>query len=407
MPETSSEIRAIVTNPDVDLSWQRGFYEDLHSHPELSHEEARSAEKILERLAEFDCEVTSGIGGYGIVAVFSNDDQAGTVLMRADFDALPVVERTGVHYASTNGAMHACGHDMHATALLGVCALLDAQRSAWSGTFIALFQPAEETSVGAKYMLGDDLLARVPKPDLCLAQHVMPGVAGQVMSAPGPVLAGCDSIRIRVFGRSAHASMPHNAIDPTYIAAMIITRLQALVGREVAPHEFFVISVGQLHSGDKNNIIPSSAELVLNTRYYDPALAKRIYASLHRLVRAECEASGSPHEPTFEYFAHGEVTDNDPALDGAIRPVFDQVFGSKSVDASPGTASEDFCYLPQAWGVPYYFWLIGSTPAELLDNPPVNHQDNFLPDYAPTVAAATQAGAAAVLTFLRRGSGAV
>lgn len=399
MSSPTNTIAQFINGHTTDLSWQRPFYEDLHANPELSHEEERTAGKILERLQNLDCEIVDGIGGYGIVAIFRNGDGP-TALMRADFDALPVVEDTGVDYAATNGKMHACGHDMHATALLGVCEVLNDNRDAWAGTFLALFQPAEETSVGAKYMIADDLVSRVPAPDICLGQHVMPGKAGLVMSKPGPIMAGCDSLRIRVTGRSAHASMPHNSIDPTYLAAMIVIRLQGIVGREVAPHEFFVISVGELHSGDKNNIIPATAELVLNTRYYDPAVAERVYASLERMVRAECDASGCTVEPTFEFFAHGEVTDNDPAADDAIRATFDATFGDVSVTAQPSTASEDFCYLPQAWGVPYYFWFVGSTHESQLDNPPVNHQSNFIPDYAPTAESSTKAGLAAVLTYL-------
>lgn len=393
-------ISQLLNSLDVDLTWQRDFYEDLHQNPELSHHEQRTAEKIAEKLREFDCELITGIGGFGMAAIFRSESPGPVVLMRADFDALPVKEETGVDYASTNGNMHACGHDMHATSLLGACAVLDSLRGAWSGTFIALFQPAEETSDGAKRMLADGLIDKLPRPDVCLAQHVMPGPAGQVQAGAGPVMAGCDSIRIRIAGRSAHASMPDKSIDPTFIAAMIVVRLQAIVGREVPPGEFFVISVGELHSGDKNNIIPESAELVLNTRYYDPALAERVYEALHRVVEAECAASASPAQPTFEYFAHGEVTDNDPATALAVREVFDEVFGENVVDAQASTASEDFCYLPQAWGVPYYFWFVGSTPEELMDNPPVNHQPNFLPDYEPTVKSSTTAGAAAVLSFL-------
>ncbi|MCG7246414.1 amidohydrolase [Corynebacterium simulans] len=395
----STKIANLLKDCRVDLSWQREFYEDLHAHPELSHEEERTAGRILERLRTFDCEIVQPIGGFGTVAIFRNGPGP-TALFRADFDGLPVQEETAVAYASRNGNMHACGHDMHTTALLGACALLDAHRDAWSGTFLALFQPAEESSMGAKYMLADSLTTRVPKPDICLGQHVMPGKAGDVLSRPGAIMAGCDSLRITIHGRSAHASMPHAAVDPTYIAAMVITRLQAIVGREVAPHDFFVISVGELHSGDKNNIIPETAELVLNTRYYKPDVAKRVYASLERMVRAECIASDAPKPPEFEYFAHGEVTDNDPAAHETVRAVFDAVFGAASGTAEPSTASEDFCYLPQAWGVPYYFWFIGSTPAELADNPPVNHQATFLPDYEPTVASSTQAAAAAVLSYL-------
>lgn len=402
-----SHLRELLHDVDGLLTWQEDFYRDLHLHPELSHQEERTAQQITTRLEAFDCEVTTGIGGHGITAVFRNNAGSSaaptdidTVLMRADFDALPVVEDSGADYASTNGAMHACGHDMHATSLLGVCAILDAHREAWSGTFIALFQPAEETSDGAKSMLADGLLDKVPAPQVCLGQHVMPGPAGAVMSAAGPVMAGCDSLRITVTGRSAHASTPEFSIDPTYIAAMIVTRLQAIVGREVSARDFFVISVGELHSGDKNNIIPASAELVLNTRYYDPVLAERVYASLERMVRAECLASGSEVEPTFEYFAHGEVTDNVADTHAVVRPAFDAVFGEQSVTTTTANASEDFCYLPQAWGVPYYFWFIGSTPADRMDNPPSNHQPDFLPDYAPTAHSATRAGAAAVLSYL-------
>ncbi|APT82362.1 amidohydrolase [Corynebacterium ammoniagenes] len=408
-----NSISELLATHSADLTWQREFYEDLHRHPELSHDEERTAQKIEDKLREFECELITGIGGYGMAAIFRSgdvspddataaDSQGPTVLMRADFDALPVMEQTGVDFASTNGNMHACGHDMHATALLGACAIIDSLRGAWSGTFIALFQPAEETSDGAKTMLADGLIDRVPRPDVCLGQHVMPGPAGQVQTSQGPIMAGCDSIRITIAGRSAHASMPDKAIDPTLIAAMIVIRLQAIVGREVPPGEFFVISVGELHSGDKNNIIPDSAELVLNTRYYDPALAERVYEALHRVVEAECVASASPLPPSFEYFAHGEVTDNDPATAIAVRDTFDAVFGDEVVDAKPSTASEDFCYLPQAWGVPYFFWLVGSTPEELLDTPPVNHQSNFLPDFAPTCTASTKAGAAAVLSFLAK-----
>lgn len=398
---TLSRLTELLVDDSVDLSWQRAFYEDLHAHPELSHEEERTAGRILEQLENYDCELVTGIGGHGIVAIFRNGDGP-TALMRADFDALPVAEETGVPFASTNGAMHACGHDVHATALLGACAILDTHHNAWRGTFLALFQPAEESSMGAKFMIADGLTERVPAPDVCFGQHVMPGPAGQIQSTAGPILAGCDSLRIRITGRSAHASMPHEAIDPSYVAAMVVTRLQAIVGREVPPHDFFVISVGELHSGDKNNIIPGGAELVLNTRYYKPELAERVYASLERMVRAECEASGCPVAPTFEYFAHGEVTDNDAATHQAVRASFDEVFGELSVTAAPSTVSEDFCYLPQAWGVPYYFWFIGSTPENLLDNPPVNHQATFLPDYEPTMRSATRAGAAAVLSFLGR-----
>lgn len=416
-----NDIAHLLKHHTTDLSWQRAFYEDLHQHPELSGHEQETAGRILRKLADFDCEVTSGIGGHGIVAVFRNGDGP-CVLFRADFDALPIQESTGVPFASTRvspgpdgnptGVMHACGHDMHTTALLGACAILDTNRQAWSGTFIALFQPAEETGTGANAMIADGLLNRVPRPDVCLGQHVMPGRAGEVQTMPGAQFAACDSIRITIPGRSAHGSMPHNAIDPTFTAAMIVIRLQGIVGREVNPNDFAVVSVGTLRAGTTNNIIPDSAELVLNCRFYDVTVQRRIYAAIRRVVEAECLASGIEEVPTFEFFGHGELIDNDTGVFRTVRPVLDSVFGAASVDATRTTVSEDFANIPRAFGVPYLYWVVGCTPQELWDRAvaenrvkedvPVNHMNTFLPEYAPTVAATTKAAAAGVLTYLSR-----
>lgn len=414
-----TDIARLLASHEIDLSFQRTIYEDLHERPELSGQEAETFSKIQDILAGFDCEIVSPIGGFGICAIFRHGEGP-TVLFRADIDGLPVKEETGVPYASTRvrpradgsmtGVMHACGHDMHTTALLGVCALLDGTREHWSGTFIALFQPAEENATGANAMISDGLVTRIPRPDVCLGQHVMPGRAGQVQTMSGAQFAACDSIRITVYGRSAHGSMPHRAIDPTYIAAMIIIRLQGLVGREVDPDDFAVISVGQLNAGKTNNIIPDSAELVLNCRFFDNATKRRIYSSIRRIVEAECTASNSPTPPQFEFFAHGELIDNSPEVFAIVRPSFDRIFGTNSVDAIRTSVSEDFSNLPAAFRSPYMFWTIGCTPAEQWDRAvangtvdseiPVNHQSTFLPDYEPTVDAATKAGAAAVLTYL-------
>ncbi|HHU67286.1 amidohydrolase [Corynebacterium sp.] len=414
-----SDIARLLAHHDVDLSWQQSFYEDLHERPELSGHEHETAEKIAAKLEDFDCEVTTHIGGFGIVAVFRNGEGP-TALFRADFDALPITEKTGVPFASTRvrpgpdgtrtGVMHACGHDMHTTALLGTCALLDAHRDAWSGTFIALFQPAEETGEGAAAMVADGLVTRIPRPDVCLGQHIMPGRAGEVQTMAGPQFAACDSIRITIPGRSAHGSMPHNAIDPTYIAAMVIIRLQGIVGRAVDPNDFAVISVGSLHSGTTNNIIPASAELVLNCRFYSETTKRRVYAAIRRVVEAECMASGSEEAPTFEFFGHGELVDNSPEVFGTVRPVFDEVFGKESVDAQRTTVSEDFANIPKAFGVPYLYWVVGCTPQDLWDRAvaenrvkedvPVNHMNTFLPEYGPTVSATTRAATAGVLAYL-------
>ncbi|MBZ8178092.1 amidohydrolase [Corynebacterium poyangense] len=415
----SPAIAEFVKNHGVDLSWQREFYQDLHEHPELSGQEQETAQRILRRLSDINCEVISPIGGFGIVAVLRNGEGP-CALFRADFDALPVEETTGVPFASTrmrpgvNGelthVMHACGHDMHTTALMGLLKVLDERRDVWHGTFLALFQPSEENGRGAETMVADGLVDRIPRPDVCLGQHIMPGRAGEVQTMAGAQFAACDSIRIIIPGRSAHGSMPHQAIDPTFIAAMIVVRLQAIVSREVNPNDFAVVSVGTLKAGSTNNIIPATAELVLNCRFYDDSVKRHVYAAIRRVVEAECQASGCEAQPTFQFFGHGEMINNHPEVFQTVRPVFDEVFGPDSVTAHRTTVSEDFANIPRAFGVPYMYWVIGCTPRQVWDHAvatkrvaqdvPVNHQSTFLPEYEPTVYATTHAALSAILAYL-------
>ena len=396
--DAHSNLVDFINHHGVDTQWQRGFYEHMHAYPELSGEEQETAGFIQDKLREFDCEVITNIGGHGIVALFRNGEGP-TVLFRADFDGLPVQEATGVPFASKNeGRMHACGHDMHTTALLGLCQILNESRDRWQGTFIALFQPAEETASGAAAMVADGLTSRIPTPDVCFGQHIVAGQAGKIMSMPGPALAACDTITIELFGRSAHGSMPHDSIDPTFLAAMIVVRLQGIVGREVSPEHFAVVTVGTLTSGHTNNTIPGSATLVLNCRFYDDDVKARTYAAIERVVRGECIASGCEKQPTFTYSNHGELTDNSPEVFGKVRPLFDAVFNDASVDAQRWTASEDFSEVPRAFGVPYFFWLIGANSDDA--DAPGNHMPDFLPDYEPVVSASNRAALAAVLAYL-------
>lgn len=414
-------IAHLVNNHGVDLEWLQPLYQHLHANPELSGMEEETAARIAAELNRFDCEVTSHIGGHGIVALFRNGTGP-TVLMRADFDALPVEEATGAPFASTKKmvrkdgsetfVMHACGHDMHVTGLLGACAILDAHREAWQGTFVALFQPSEEDSTGAEAMISGGLGQLIPRPDVCLGQHIVAGPAGQVMTMPGAALAACDTVTIDIFGRSAHGSSPQDSIDPTVIAAMIVVRLQAIVAREVSPFDFAVISVGTLQAGNTNNTIPATAKLVLNCRFYSEKIRERVYASLQRVVKAECYASGCEKEPVFTWSCHGELTDNDPLVFHTVRPVFDACFGADSTNAQPWTASEDFSNIPRYFGAPYLFWTVGVTPRTQWDlavehdsvarDIPGNHMSRFLPDFAPTASACVRAGAAAVLAYLAR-----
>src|SRR5438132_2727689 len=251
--------------------WQERVYKDLHAHPELSFHEIRTAALAAAKLKELGYEVLEQIGHTGVVGVLRNGTGQ-TVLARADMDALPVKERTGLPYASTltatddTGAsvpvMHACGHDAHVTCLLGAAELLARARRSWSGTFIAVFQPAEEVAGGAKTMLKDGLRDRIPKPDVAFAQHVLAYPAGTVGTHVGPVLSAGDSIRITLQGKGAHGSMPHNSVDPVVLAALVVLRLQTIVSRETKPGEFAVLTVGSSVAGTKSNIIPDHAVLL-------------------------------------------------------------------------------------------------------------------------------------------------
>lgn len=402
---------------DIDHTWLRSFYQRMHAHPELSTKEVRTAALIAEALQRYDCEVIDNIGGYGLVAIFRNGPGP-TVLMRADFDGLPVKEETGASFASqqidTSGetprpVMHACGHDMHTSALLGTCAILDKNRDTWRGTYIALFQPSEENGEGAQAMVNDGLVHRIPRPDICFGQHIVAGPAGKVMTMPGSALAGCDSLEIKIFGQSAHGSMPHNSLDPTYVAALIVLRLQGIVGREINPDDFAVASVGTLESGHSNNTIPGEARIVVNCRTYSDAVRTQLYQAIQRVAKAECLASGFVREPEFRFFAHGPITHNAPEVFRKVRARFDEVLGENSRNATRWTASEDFANIPQAFGVPYFFWTVGCTPRAQWDQAvaantvsatiPVNHMPTFLPDYAPTLLGCVAAATTAALSY--------
>ena len=277
---------------------------------------------MADRLRHAGFEVHEGVGGTGVVGVLRNGDGA-TVLLRADMDALPVREATGLPYASevtTTDAdgkevavMHACGHDVHVACLAGAAQLLADGREHWQGTLIALFQPAEEVGDGARGMVEAGLADLIPTPHVALGQHVMSGRAGDVRTRAGAALSAADSMRITVHGRGSHGSMPQASVDPVVLAAMIVVRLQTVVSREVAPGETAVLTVGSLQAGTKSNVIPDHAVLQLNVRTFSDATRRAILDAIQRIVRAECEASGSPLEPEFELFDRFPLTDNDAA----------------------------------------------------------------------------------------------
>lgn len=385
-------------------------YRQLHAHPELSFQEHATSKLVANALESFGFEVQH-IGGTGVVGVLTNG--GGPVVMsRADMDALPVTEATGLPYASeTDGVMHACGHDVHVTALLGAAKLMAQAKDAWRGTYIALFQPAEEAGGGARVMVDDGLVTKVPRPGVVLGQHVMPLPAGTLATAAGPVLSAADSIKVTVHGKGSHGSMPHMSVDPVVLAASIVLKLQTIVSRETKPGEFAVVTVGALNAGTKSNIIADRATLLLNIRSYDDAVRSRVLASIERIVRGECAAAGSPREPEFDYYDQFPLTSNHPGATETVTGAFLAHFGQESVQhAQPQTASEDFSAVPDAFGVPYSYWFLGgSDPAAYqaaaaagtVDSDiPANHSPFFAPVLDPTLSMGVRAHVVAALAFL-------
>lgn len=391
--------------PDLE-----SVYKDIHSHPELSMQENRTARIAADRLRAAGYETTSGIGKTGVVGLLRNGD-APTIMLRADMDALPVKEPTGLPYASnltatdpdgkTVPVMHACGHDMHVTWLIGAAALFAQHRNAWRGTLMPVFQPAEETANGAQAMIDDGLFKRFPKPDVVLGQHVMVGSAGVLSSRPGVVTSAGDSLQIRMFGRGAHGSMPQASIDPVVMAAATVLRLQTVVSRELAATEAAVVTVGSLQAGTKENVIPDEAVIKLNVRTFDEGVRKRVLAAIERIVNAEAEASGAPKKPEITLLDRYPLVMNDPSAARRVGDAFRRYFSADRVQPTgPTTASEDFGSFGTEWGAPSVFWFVGGTDPGVyakaqkegsLSDIPTNHNPRFAPVLHPTLETGVEA----------------
>ncbi|NUO91937.1 MAG: amidohydrolase [Dermatophilaceae bacterium] len=401
-----SRNQAVLQKLSATRQWQEDFYRDLHAHPELSGQEARTAANVAERLVETGYAVQR-LGG-GVVGVLANGEGP-VVLARADMDALPVTELTELAYASGEtstdetgavvGISHACGHDVHVTCLLGAAELLARGASEWQGTFVALFQPAEETASGAQAMLDAGLVDAIPRPEVAFGQHVLGLEAGTVGTQAGPVLSAGDSVRITLYGKGSHGSMPHLSVDPVVLAASVVLRLQTIVSREVKPGEFAVVTVGSSVAGTKSNVIADRAVLLVNVRTYDDAVRSHVLAAIERIVRAECDAAGSPQPPTFDYYDQYPLTDNDAEVAEAVTQAFRGHFGDERVVAlGRVTASEDFSRVPDAFGIPYCYWGVGGFAAGT--EAPPNHSPFFAPLIQPTLDTGTSALVVAALSRL-------
>jgi len=386
------------------------LYMDIHSHPELSMQETRTAAIAAERLRTAGYEVSTGIGKTGVVGLLRNGPGP-TVMLRADMDALPVEEATALPYASkvtatdsegkTVPVMHACGHDMHVTWLIGASLLFAQAKDNWRGTLMPIFQPAEETAAGAKAMIGDGLFARFPKPDVVLGQHVMVGPAGVLGWRTGTITSAGDSFQIRLFGRGADGSMPQASIDPVVMAAATVMRLQTIVSREIAASDAAVVTIGSLQAGTKENVIPDEAILKLNVRTFDAGVRERVLAAIKRIVGAEAVASGALKLPEITPLDQYPMTVNDPEATRRIADSFRAHFGDDRVqEAKPTTASEDFGWFGAGWKVPSVFWFIGGVDPAIyakakadgkLNELPTNHNPHFAPVIHPTLETGVEA----------------
>ncbi|HTU68115.1 MAG TPA: amidohydrolase [Steroidobacteraceae bacterium] len=403
---------------DAVYPQMQALYRDLHEHPELSTLETETAAKLAARLKELGYDVTTGIGGTGLVGVLKNG-VGPTVALRVELDALPVVENTGLPFASRVktkdasgaevGVMHACGHDAHMAAWVGTATVMAANRKRWRGTLVLVGQPAEEVGVGAKAMMAGGLLTRFPKPDFALAIHDdARRPAGEVGLASGPILTNADSLDVVVYGRGGHGARPEATIDPVLIASRIVVTLQSIVAREQDPLDPAVITVGSIHGGTKYNIIPDEVRLQLTVRSFNERTRSKLLAAIDRIAKAEAQAAGAEKLPTIKRTIVAEALSNDPALAARLRPALTRDLGADQVkDAKPEMVSEDFTEWPLA-GVPSVMMRIGAVnrtkydAAVKNDTPlPSLHSSQFAPDAEPTIKGAIAAEVSALRELLR------
>jgi hippurate hydrolase len=400
--------------PDIEA-----LYKDIHAHPELSMQETRTAAIAAGLLAKAGYEVTTAVGKTGVVGMLGNGEGP-TVMLRADMDALPIAEDTGLAYASKVAATdadgnavpvgHMCGHDMHVAWLAGAAMLMSQARDAWKGTLMVVFQPGEETAQGAQAMIDDGLLERFPMPEVVLGQHVMVGPSGTVAGSSGPITSAADSLQIRLFGRGAHGSMPQASIDPVVMAASVVLRLQTVVSREVAATDAAVVTVGVLQAGTKENVIPDEAVIKLNVRTFDARVREHVLAAIERIVNAEAEASGAPRKPEITPLDRYPLNVNDEGASNRIAAAFRQHFSADRVHhTGPAPASEDFGCFGTAWQVPSVFWFVGghdpkayaeAKAAGKLNDLPVNHSPKFAPVLHPTLETGIEALVIGALAWL-------
>jgi amidohydrolase len=394
-------------------------YKDFHLHPELSGKEERTSERLAEQLEKVGLQVTRRVGGFGVVALLKNG-QGPTVLVRSDMDALPVTEQSGAPYASTTktndakgnlvGVMHACGHDMHMTLLVGVAATLMDLKDKWKGTLVMIGQPAEEKVQGAEAMLKDGLFRRFPKPDYCLALHCAADLpAGSIGVTEGYALANVDSVDVVIKGVGGHGAWPHRTKDPVVLAAQTVIALQTIVSRETDPTQPAVVTVGSIHGGTKYNIIPDEVRLQLTLRSYSDEVRSHTIEAIKRITHGLAEAAGIPSEkfPTVTVADESSpATYNDPALSQRLAEIFKATLGADHfASTKPIMGAEDFGLLGRTEDkIPLcIFWLGTVDPLKFKESQamktplPALHSSQYLPDRELSFKTGVRAMSAAVL----------
>ncbi len=416
LPPATEPVRAKVR---AELAGLEDLYKYLHTHPELSFEEEQTAVRLARELKPLGFEVTTGVGGHGVVGVLKNG--AGpTVLVRTDMDALPVTEKTGLPYASKVrtrdkdgkdvGVMHACGHDMHMSCWVGTARVLAALKDRWAGTLVFIGQPAEEWGAGARKMLDDGLFKRFPRPDYCLGLHCDSRLPhGHVYCSDGPLMANVDHLEILVRGRGGHGAAPHTTIDPIVLAARIVLDLQTLVSRETNPTDPAVVTVGSIHGGTKHNIIPSEVKLQITVRSLRDDVRQHLLEGIQRIARAAAQGARAP-EPMFHLDLDNftPALANDPALARKTTRLFRAALGVDKVhDGGLMLGGEDFSRYGRE-GIPSFFYFLGTMPPERIaaaqkggEPLPSLHSEVYYPIPEPTIRTGVETMSLAALSLLR------
>lgn len=394
------------------------LYIHLHTHPELSYQEVETGKRIAQEFKSAGFETTANVGGHGVVGIIKNGEGP-TVMLRADLDALPVKEQTGVDYeskvkvknddGSMTGVMHACGHDIHMTNLVATAQYLAANKDKWSGTLMVIGQPAEERGGGASAMLKDGLFKRFPKPDYAIALHVSGDLAtGKIGYRAGYSLANVDSVDITMKGRGGHGSAPHTTIDPVMLAAELVVSLQTLVSREVKPIDPAVVTVGSIHGGTKHNIIGDECKLQITVRSYKESVRKQLLEGIKRKAKAVAAGANAP-EPVVTFSEGTPSLYNDDQLVGRILPVFERLLGKQNMrQDEPVMGGEDFSQYGKA-GVPIFMYRLGSVSARRLNQykmagrtPPSLHSPIYYPDFQDALLTGVSTMSGAVLELMKK-----